>query len=372
MTKIEVITLHRVTNFGSLLQVYATETALKEMGYDVEIIDFLPEGLSFKRAVWPKQGSVVSKLIKFIPLFACNVYQYRMSDTFLKNNLSVSKKRFHNYNELLEYDFQTDIFLSGSDQIWNTQNNNPKEDLGAYYLAFAKDKPRVAYAGSFGRTSFSDKEKAKMKKWLEKYCAVSVREDTGLDILRELEIEGTHVLDPTFLLTKDEWTEFYLKNRKDLPEKGYVFVYNLNRNKLIEEVATEIHKRTGLRIINFADTFEFIRGAKNTLFNTPVDFLGCLINADYVITDSFHGTSFSLNLEKQFITVAAPKYNSRIESVLKMMNCGDRLINSLDGAMELCERNIDYNLVTPVLNMHRERSAGFLEDALNECTNHRE
>lgn len=367
MKLIEIITLHRVTNFGSLLQTYATEQILKKLGYAVKIIDFVPEGLSFKRAIWPKCGSIFKKTIKFFPLLACNIFQFHISDHFLKKYVTLTDKKYHSYSELQTRRLEADIYLSGSDQVWNTQNNNPNEDLGAYYLAFCDDKPRIAYAGSFGRTSFSSEEMERIKQWLSQYTAISVREDTGTQILNEMGLKGTHVVDPTFLLTKRDWLEFYNSTRANLPKGGYVFVYNLNRNKLVEEIAQRIAKNQGLRIVNFADTFEFVHGAENKIFNSPFDFLGYLTNADYVITDSFHGTSFSLNMEKQFVTVAAPKYNSRIESVLRMMHCEDRLVTSVEDALKMCSQRIDYSCISYEVSKQRKRSMKYLENALYEC-----
>lgn len=367
MKKVSVITLHRVTNFGSLLQTYATETIIKRMGYEVEIIDFVPEGLSFKRAIWPKNSVFTKKVLKFLPLFICNLYQFRMADMFLKRYISLSPQKYDNYTELAKADIKSNIFLSGSDQVWNIQNNNPQQDLGAYYLSFINELPKIAYAGSFGREEFNNEEKSIVKDWLKKYNAISVREDSGLRILKDMELTGVHVVDPTFLITKDEWSTFCSQNSICAPKEGYVFVYNLNRNKLLEEIALKVAKKYNLGIVNFADTFEFIPGAYNKLFNTPLDFLAYLSNAEYVITDSFHGTSFSINMEKQFITVAAPKYNTRIESVLRMMHCEERLVKTVDAAMELCENPIDYSVITPIVNYNREQSKQFLENALHEC-----
>lgn len=365
--KISVITLHRVTNFGSLLQTYATETILERLGHDVTIIDFVPDGLTFKRAIWPKKGNTLIKILKFLPLMICNLFQYHMSDKFLKENTTLTPKRYYNYTDLASEKFDTDIFISGSDQVWNTQNNNPDADLGAYYLQFAEGKIKIAYAGSFGRTEFSNDEKQKICFWLKQYKSISVREDKGLTLIEEMGIHGKHVVDPTFLLNRNDWIEFYLSKRTEFPHKGYVFVYNLNRNKLLKKIAIKVAEKYNLRIINFADTFEFIPKAYNKLFNTPFDFLGYLINADYVITDSFHGTCFSINLEKQFITVAAPKYNVRIESVLRMMHCESRLIISVEEAIKKCEKQIDYKIITPLVNNNRCKSLQFLENSINEC-----
>lgn len=365
MKIIEIITLHRVTNFGSLLQTYATEQALRKLGVSVRIIDFVPEGLSFKRAIWPKGGSIFKKTIKFLPLLACNVYQFHMSNHFLRHYVTLTDDKYRSYGELKSRKLEADIYLSGSDQVWNTQNSNPKEDLGAYYLAFVQNKPKIAYAGSFGRTDFSTVEKEQIKKWLEQYCSISVREDSGLQLLSELGLKGKHVVDPTFLLDRAQWLDFYSSHRKAFPDTGYVFVYNLNRNKIIEEIAIAVAKEKGLRIVNFADTFEFIHGAKNKLFNTPLDFLGYIANADYVITDSFHGTSFSINLGRQFVTVAAPKYNTRIESVLRMMSLEDRLVSNSEKALQVLYRPIDYAKTNEIVGDRRRESIIFLENALN-------
>ena len=365
--KVSLITLHRITNFGSLLQTYATQYYIESLGHEVEVIDFVPDGITFKRAVFPKHnGSTVKKLIKALPLALVNGIQFSMTNRFLKKHIHVTKKRYKSYAQLEKAKISADVFISGSDQVWNTQNNNPEDDLRAYYLCFApENKRKIAYAGSFGKTVFSEAEKEKIKGWLDRYQAISVREDTALNTLEELKIfNGVHVVDPTMLLEKEDWIKFCGKKK---PRQDYVFVYNLNRNKQLEEFAKALAEQKKLKLINFADTFEFIKGAKNRLFNSPYDFINYIANATYVVTDSFHGTAFSLNFEKQVVSFAAPKYNSRLESILRETNLIDkRFVNSVDEAFKAIDEPIDYAIISPILREHKEKSKNFLRKYLCE------
>lgn len=360
--KAEVITLHRVTNFGSLLQTYATQKSLEALGCEVQVIDFVPEGLSFYRSVWPKGRSTASRLIKLLPLTVCNLIQYSMSDRFLHNHINLTPKRYTSFAQLAEACPPADVYISGSDQVWNTQNSNPPADLGAYYLAFAGEQKKIAYAGSFGKDDFSQEEKDMVTKWLKDYAALSVREDTALETLRDFGLDGVHVVDPTLLLTAEQWRQFCPKKK---PKPGYVFIYNLNRNKVLEQAATAIAKKHGWRVVNFADTFEYVKGAQNRFGNDPMDFINHIANADFVVTDSFHGTAFSLNLSRQFLSIPAPKYNCRLESILRMTGCTDRMFTTVGEALEKSDTSIDYARVTPLLDQARQRSVDYLKEALH-------
>lgn len=365
--KVELITLHRITNYGSLLQTYATQTAIERMGHEVEVLDFVPEGMTFKRACWPNNNSPVwKKVLKFLPLFAINLIQFNDTNRFLSKYIHVSKKRYGSYGEILRDIPEADAYVSGSDQVWNTQNNNPKEDLNAYYLGFVPEgKKRIAYAGSFGKNVFTDEEQTIIKNHIFNYDCISVREDDGLKILERFGYtDGVHVVDPTLLLTREEWIQFASFSKK--PKPGYVFVYNLNRNSLIKEIAKKLAKDKGLRIVNFADSLDFITGAENRVFNTALDFINHIAHADYVITDSFHGTAFSINLNRQFITVKAPRYNSRIESILRLSGLLDsRLVSSLDAAVKVADRSIQYVTVNEKIGKAREKSYKYLQESLN-------
>lgn len=362
--KIELITLHRVTNFGSLLQTYASQYILQKDGNTVEVIDFIPEGLQFKRALFPKGARTIKCILKLLPNLVVNAFQYLMVDQFLRKNINVTSRKYYKYQDLLDSTPVADIYVSGSDQLWNTQNNNPFDDLKAYYLQFTPEgKKRIAISGSFGRYDFSNKEKEYIKEWLSKYDAISVREEQGVKFIESLGLENAvHVLDPTLLLTKIEWNSFV--SRKP-PKQKYVFVYNLNRNKTVESIATAIAKEKGLNIINFADTFEFINGARNLLFNKPEDLVYYINYADYVVTDSFHGTAFSINLNTPFFTVPAPRFNSRLISILECVGLkNDRYVENKETALININKSIEWEKINSILSFEREKTKKFIEGAI--------
>ena len=365
--KVEIITLHRITNYGSMLQTYATQTAIEKLGHEAEVLDFVPEGMSFKRANWPKNDVPVwKKLIKLPPLFSVNLIEYHDVNRFLRKYIHLSPARYKCYQDIINNIPMADAYMSGSDQVWNTQNNNPPEDLKAYYLGFAPEgKKRIAYAGSFGKSTFTEEEGKIIKDYMAKYDSISVREDDGLNILHRFGFDnGVHVVDPTLLLRGEDWRRFAAV--KKAPKPGYVFVYNLNRNELIKEIAQTIAKEKGLRIINFADTFDFIKGAKNRFGNTAEDFVNHIANADYVVTDSFHGTAFSLNLNRQVIVVKAPRYNSRIESILRVAGLLEtRLVGTVEESLKVMTTFIDYQEVNSRIETAREKSNEYLKNALS-------
>ena len=136
---------------------------------------------------------------------------------------------------------------------------------------------------------------------------------------------------------------------------------------MLEKLAQKIAKKKGLKIVNFADTLEFVSGAKNKMFNTPLDFLNYIAHADFVVTDSFHGTAFSLNFERQFISLHAPKYNSRLESILRKTNLiNERFVKTVEEGLFASERTIDYATVNQILEKERKKSKEYLKEALKE------
>lgn len=365
--KVEIITLHRITNFGSMLQTYATQIVIEKLGHEAEVMDFVPEGMSFRRANWPKNDVPTwKKLIKLLPLFAVNLMEFSDVNRFLRKYIHLSPKRYNCYQDIINDIPVADAYLSGSDQVWNTQNNNPPEDLKAYYLGFAPEgKRRIAYAGSFGKNTFTPEEERIVKEFIAKYDYISVREDDGLKILHRFGFDnGVHVVDPTLLLRGEDWKKF--ASVKKGPKSGYVFVYNLNRNGLIKDVARAIAKEKGLRIINFADTFDFIKGAENRFGNSAEDFVNHIANADYVVTDSFHGTAFSLNLNRQVVVVKAPRYNSRIESILRVAGLLEtRLVGTVEEGLNALATPIEYPTVNSRIEAEREKSYEYLKNALS-------
>ena len=373
--KVSVITLHHVRNFGSMLQTYATQQVLIKQGCDSEIINFIPNGLRLIEGIHTirKTGNFFKDLIRKCVAYITFSDRQLVMLRFMRKHICLSEKTYYSYEELQGNPPLSEIYLSGSDQIWNTQNKNNAQDIQAYYLNFgARSTRRISYASSIGKTTFENKERQMVKKWLSNYSSISVRENQAVKLLGQIGIQHVkHVLDPTLLLTETQWVDFFSKyGKKRHAIKPYIFVYNLNRNSEIKKTAALLEKERNLKIVNFADTLDFIKGANNRLHNTAYDFLYFLWNAEIILTDSFHGTAFSINFSKQFVAYSAPKYNSRIESILELFNLESRLVVDKEDAFKVVEKKIDYSEVKIALEKERAKSNEYLRRALyNETEN---
>ena len=362
MKKIGILTYHRVFNFGSLLQTYALQHYLEKMNYDVEVIDYYPTRLQKKELLFhvsPKWRKPFYKMIvHLIPAVLSRLLGYRMMDNFLRKYIHLTDKTYENSTELSIDTPQEDIYMNGSDQIWNVDTAGGEVD-DVFFMDFLPEEAvRTAYAGSFGKDDFTDESIEKIAQCLKKYRAISVRERSGLDILKKAGIKnGQWVLDPTFLLKPEEWKD--IASDIKLP-KQYVLVYNLNRNPRITNLAIKIAKEKNIPIVNFAHSFVFIKGAKNVVYPTPNTFVTMFANASYVVTDSFHGTAFSINFNRQFICVPAPRFNSRLESILGLVGLNERLLGETDD-FDIISKPIDYEAVNLIVSKERTKSYEFLK-----------
>ena len=367
--RIAVITLHHVRNQGSLLQTYATQSFLNGAGYDCTVIDYIPVGLSLKKgiATIKKSGNPLKDAVRKCGAGIAFSLQQSMVRRFLRENVKLTERVYHTYKELADDPPVADVYISGSDQIWNTQNANDPDDIKGYYLRFAPaGRKRISYASSIGKDSFDGQEAKTVSKYLGDYGAISVREKQAVELLGSIGVKNAvHVVDPTLLLCAEEWKAFCKKNKGKKRKKPYIFVYNLNRNPHIKQMAVNLAKKENLDIVNFADTLDFIKGVDNALFNSPHDFLSYLASASYVLTDSFHGTAFSINMGKQFVVFPAPRFNSRIESLLELFDLSDRLWTPEMGVDFIPER-IDYERVENRLEEERQRCRQWLIEAIEK------
>lgn len=366
MKRIGILTYHRVFNFGSLLQTYALQKYLEDKGQAVEVIDYYPERLQKKRLLFhvnPKWSRPIWKMILHLaPAVITRLMGYYMMDTFLAKYVHLTDRVYETEEDLKKKCPTYDVYLNGSDQVWNVETADGLVDKVFFMEFLPEECVRAAYAGSFGKDSFSEESLIEIKKYLSKYSAISVRENSGLRILDKIGIKGGQwVLDPTFLLKPAQWREIEAKIQ--LPER-YLLVYNLNRNPRITNLAQRIASERGLQIVNFAHSFVFIKGAKNIIYPTPNLFIALFENAEYVVTDSFHGTAFSINFGRQFICVPAPRFNSRLNSILELIGEPDRLLKDEDD-FEIINREIDYNKVEIILENERQKADEFIGKIIN-------
>lgn len=344
--KIGLLTYHNSTNYGAVLQTYATCRALKELGHEVEIIDF-------------RQDEKKSSRSFFFYIKVKNFWR------FMDEHYPKLTEYIETIEDLKARKWDFDCLIVGSDQVWNPQIALDK--LEAYFLNFGgKTVKRFSYASSFG-ISLWPKEKENLipliKNDLLQFDAISVREESGKQILKDVfEIEAKVVLDPT-LLHKD-----YKELMGDVKHNHELINYLLYRSpkqlQIIKKLATMMGKKP--RMIS---TIHYVKGFKYTYPPSIEAWLKYMSGADFIVTDSFHGLAFSLIFNKQFVVVSPNNgKNSRLLNLLKSVNLEHRHFFDTDEIPyeKILNEEIDYTEVNRQLDTLRENSWNYLKDALRK------
>ena len=369
MKKIEIVTLHRVKNYGSVLQAYATQEYIKRLGYETEIIDYYPERQTklgmLKRIKDQNKYLRKSKMLRLIArLLILPSYKIRFNtfEKFLKKHLDVTPNTYSTLEEINENLPIGDIYLTGSDQVWNSGWNGGIDKVMFLDFKNIENKKKLSYAASFGKSSLEEWEKEQTKQLLEKYDNISLRETSGVKICEDLGIKDTiNVVDPTLLLSGEEWSKI-ASNKFENEE--YILVYNLNRNKKIDNYAKNLSKQKGLKIKYLSyQLHEFYKKGKMYCNPEVEDFLGLIKNAKYVISDSFHATAFSVNFNTEFVIVYPGKYSTRLQSILKILGLENRVAKD-ENDMSVVDRNINFEKVNEKLIQEREKSINWLKNNL--------
>lgn len=354
MKKIGIITIHSDLNYGAALQAYALNQYLRDQGYDSQIINYIKIPNHPRNYPFPK--NIAYKLMN-----APRFLRYRK---FLRS--SVTKKSWNSIEELMNgFNEPFDIVISGSDQVWNPTCGGLVDKLNPiYYLAFA-DKSRykkIAYASSLGSYRFNEEEQIYVKKWLDEYIHLSTRETAGSEHLKEiLGKEVKVVLDPTLLLTHQQWCK--VSKPVSIKEK-YVLVYYIDEIAECVEYARKIADKNNLKVVMMSNTFKPFPGVdKNIPFCGPGEFLWLFDHAEYVVTNSFHGTAFSVNFNRPFISVIKRNSPQRAQTLLCNIGLPDRLLTDIDQVDQL-SNEINWQNVNDKLNKLRCDSAEYLINAV--------
>ena len=382
MKKIGLAVCYDTKNYGSQLQVLATLKKIEELGFETEII-------RYKKKISP------TFIVQTLPrLFNIPFIQAKINSKKKRNRIDKHdqlrddvKKRNDRFNKFVTDYFTNlseqyngweslvrksnqnyDTFLCGSDQLWLPHN------LGSHFytLEFANDdKKKVAYATSFGVSEIPNNLKKGYKKFLNRFQFLSTREIAGQEIIKELTGKNAKVVyDPTLLFNSEQWMKI-LPEEKVISEK-YIFCYFLGDNNEHRNQAEILSQKTGYKIVTipFLDNFverDLTFGDYKMFDIDTKDFVNLIRNAEYVLTDSFHGSIFSILNHKKFITFnrytsGKGSRNSRIDSLCHLLNLNDRRFekNILDNIFN----DIDYDNVEIKLNELRNASISYLIDSL--------
>jgi hypothetical protein len=290
----------------------------------------------------------------------------KMFFDFIKKNVKVSQKKYNKIN-IFDANNEYDSFLTGSDQVFNLGCSNYDK---AYFLKFVKDnKKKNSYAASFGFEKAPEKDVEEYGDLLKDFNNISIRENQGVKIVKDIVgRDAIEVLDPTMLLDKNDWSKI-IKESKAKDEK-YILVYGMKNADNLLVFAKKIQKLTNLPIIFIKDSL-MKETDKNLTCNikyrkdvSPAEWVELFLNSEYIVTNSFHGTAFSINFNKKFFTeLLAPetKVNSRLENILDMFDLRDRQI--LESTIPTTEE-IDYKKVNEILEEKKKISIDYLKNIL--------
>lgn len=360
---VKVITRHAPSNYGSLLQSIATIKTIERLGHACQIIDYIRNDERGLKAIttplsnkkeW--SGNILKRIAYILLRYPEEHIAERKFERMRSKYLKLTE-RCTNITELSN--LTADVFMTGSDQVWGPTLNGKYDE--AYFLSFVRNTKKTAYAASFGRTEFTLSTISQYKKMLSKYDDIAVREDSAVELLDNMHIRCVgQVLDPTLLLTGDEWRAF-IKNDHIIQGK-YVLVYQLHNNPVLSDYAVRFAEHVGLPLYRVSPTFhQFKRGGHFLYLPELSDFLSYIKDCTYFITDSFHGTAFALNFNKQFIEILPNnKTGSRNQSILRLTGLEDRIINDYND-FSICNRVIDYDRVNSILENERMKSIDILK-----------
>lgn len=356
--KIGIITYHRAKNLGAMLQSYALQKTLEKYKGKCEIIDYRNEKMEESYRVKKiRECKSLKEKVKNVLFMKKNKAFEEVRKEFNEKVQTISTKKY-NKNNIKEANNDYDLFVTGSDQVWNIKLNYDDEN---YFLNFVEDnKKKNSYAASFGTNKIDEEKKAKICNQLKTFNKISVREEEGKNFIKELTGRNSElVLDPTLLLNKYEWENMI--NNERIEKEKYIFVYVIAYTPTLLEFARKLGKERNCKVICFHTSYQKYRGMKNLTKVSPQDFLNYIKNAEAVVTSSFHGMCFSINLQKEFyyeLDENKVNNNSRLKTLATTLNLEDRRI--INGK---CMNNIiNYSEVTKKLEAERKRSIQFIEE----------
>lgn len=365
---IGVITFHKTYNYGAALQAYATVKLLESFGFDARIIDYYPNNLlkygTFKNSFNEVSnqnrnilGKVVAALIK-TPSY--RILKNRFDD-FVQNYLPITKA-YYSSDELIKDLPNCEYFCTGSDQVWNNYYTHYFD--GTFFLDFVPEGRKCfSIASSFGKESFSNEELEYLAKQLKRYDYISVREKSGVNIVKRLGINKVDLMpDPTILVEKETWTSFLEHKHLEYP---YILVYQLHGDSNAFNIAKQFGEQKKIKVVRIITMLHQIRpGCINLIVPRVNDFLGLFADAEYIFTDSFHGTVFSHLFGKKVGITLPSKFSDRIVTFLDEVGTENFIVKDLhtweDGLSKM-----DYMIIWNRMESIRENGISKLQDYIN-------
>lgn len=375
-------------DYGGMLQAYASFRKIKDLGYDPEAINinaisnevrnrkilYFVKNI-FDASIVKEKSQIIFKRIrqKTNKALGQNLsYRYKAFENFYTKMFKVSRK-YVSWDDLSNGCKEYSSVVVGSDQLWL-----PSNIAGDYYtLSFVPDSVnKIAYATSFGVSKIARGQEQKVKDFLKRINYLSAREESGQKIIKEYTGRDAQlVCDPALLLTSDEWNTVATYER--IIEDKYIFCYFMGDNPWQREFVKKLRNKTGFKVVALLHLDQYIESDEDYVDYAPYDvspsdFINLVKNAEYICTDSFHGTVFSLIYEKKFFTFmrfsekATLSTNSRINTLLRRIGVEDRLVSKENDIEEMMCRKLNYEMIKERICMFRSESIQYLKEALEK------
>lgn len=363
--KIGILTFHRAFNYGAVLQTLGLVDTLKKEYPDatIEVIDYYNKRVQeVCKSFYMTKGNKIVSFAKAILRYPERQKKKNNFDRFIQDNVPLSLTSFYDELDLKRIENEYDYFITGSDQVWNNVCGNFDK---AYFLTFVENRhKKIAYAASFGFKKIPNGLEEEYRQRLENFTKISVREKSGCEILKKLdEKKAVICLDPTLLLHKDQW-EKYVQPVKE--KEPYIFAYSVLEPNFANELS-KIASYTNKKVIYLCDYIRKKQKNVKTIRGiSPIEFISYIHNADMVITNSFHGTVFSILFEKEvYVETKTEKYeNDRVINLLDSVGIKGREVKKQ--RWNGLEKNlIDWERVKNNIEIMREESINFIKDSLD-------
>ena len=360
--------MHKVVNFGSALQACALLKKIRDLGYDAELIDYKypnaihKEGQSLLREAIKQTIHFLNSAIVGFPTIRQKI-RYKK---FWKENFVLSSQKYPTPQSIENNPPIYDIYVTGSDQVWNA--NFTKKD-SSFLLSFAPEgAKKIAYSSSFALNTIPDEYECLFAKYLPLYKHISVREESGVDLANKYgKTTAEWVCDPTLLLTKQEWANI-AKGGKSYKKQPYILVfllaYSFDPFPDVDFIVNKVQKELGLHVIYLdAGKRDYFKPNSHVVKDAgPKEFINLFLDAEFIITSSFHGTAFSINFGKPFLSIIELNNpDSRIGSLLKKIGLEEYGVpyNSKDIVIPTRPRNLSK------LIEFREYSLSYLKNSIS-------
>ncbi len=363
--KVGVLTFPNSTSYGATLQMYALYRTVNKLGHSASVINYHNAYMKAGKHMLGARGASISAKLKRKASDLLHCTLYRNFRSFEKRNMTfLPRKPFSDKANLISVGRELDAVVCGSDQVWNPDITD--SDLSFFLDFCGEGTRRISYAPSFGVESITPELAGAVSAELGKFHAVSVREEQGRKLIKEMTGEDVSVVvDPTMLLCAREWRE--LEREYPVGDGEYILYYTIRSSHSLMKYCRELSERTGLRVIAVGGNIIKSLKSRGGMIEyasdiSPEQWLYLVDHARYVVTNSFHGTAFSINFRKDFYVEFSSATNSRLAHITTVLGLESRVVRE---GMQAQPADCDYTVAEERLPILCDESLKYLKEALH-------